>query len=598
MTRAKRDGAERSGGSTARRASGARGTPRAWLFQAAERLLPAALRHEDMVVRNRVRFMVGLQVLLALIAASMLIGRWNEGLVAFRVFAGILLVMSAGLLFANRAGLSLGRTSTSTVALYFGASVGLTIASGGESIPAVMTSSLVPVAAYGILGRRPAALWTFAVIAGIGVTAIYAGTTDEYLYGSDMLAWEAWRYPSMVLMVGFVLLTVLGVDWLLERSAAEARALQEQLGGQVERYRDLVENVGDCMMEYDARFRCLYASPNWEELMGRAPETLLGHGYLDCLHPEDLPDIDRRSAALSAEPGTTRKYKSRVRHVRGHWIEGEVSARTFTDRNGELHMVTIFRDLSEVYRAQRAIRHNDRLATTGTLAAGIAHQINNPIGAIRNASEYALLAARDGDLESIDDVLRSNIEQSARCGEIVRSLLQFASRDQGEKRTQDLRSVVERACRLMGSTAGERGTRVHSEVPEKALSVDISDVQIEQVIVNLVQNAIHARPASNRVEVVVTSAAGEAVVEVRDDGCGISEQDLDQVFDPFFTTRLEEGGHGLGLSVALGIVREHGGHLEVESRLEEGTCVRLRLPLARDLEGAAPPIARRSAGRA
>jgi len=523
--------------------------------------------------------MVGVQLILASIGLAMLIGRSSEGVAAVTTIAWALLLVSGALLAGYRAGLPRRYIAFATTGTYFAGSVGLSIASGGESVPAAMASSLVPVAAYGIHGRRGTILWTGAVLAGVALMALYAQTTDEFLYRGDMLAWSTWRYPTMLLMVGLMLVTVLGVDWLLERSAGEASELQAQLRRQAERYRDLVENVGDCMMEYDSGFRCIYASPNWAELLGRTPESLLGRGYQDCLHPDDFPDLDRRNETLITDPGTTLKYKSRVRHVRGHWIEGEVSARSFHDRDGDLHTVTIFRDLSEVYRAQLALRHNDRLATTGTLAAGIAHQINNPIGAIRNASEFALLTADEGDLEQIRAVLESNIEQSARCGEIVRSLLQFASHEHGEKQKRDVREVVERACDFTGSFGGERRTRVVVEVGEDGLPAEISEIQIEQVVVNLVQNAIDAMPASNRVDVRARRAGDEAIVEVRDDGCGISDRDLEQIFDPFFTTRLERGGSGLGLSVALGIAREHGGTLEVESRLGEGTCVRLRLPL-------------------
>lgn len=545
-------------------------------------LIPPDLRTIDgpESTRNQSRFMVGTLLLTVFIATALMIGRSGQGLAALENYAWAIGVTAAVLLAAFRAGARPTLVANATLGLFYGGSTGLVIASGGKAFGAVMAASLVPVVAYGVRGRRAAILWTGAVFAGILMTAIYAQTTSEFLYDGRLLAWNGWRFPSMGLMVGFVLLSVLGVDWMRERSAGEARELQAQLRSQAERYRDLVENVGDCMMEYDERLRCVYASPNWQELMGRAPQTLLGRGYLDCLHPDDFGDIDGQTDRLRAKPGTTIKYRSRVRHVDGHWIEGEVSARTFYDRNGELRMVTIFRDLGELYRAQLALRHNDRLATAGTLAAGIAHQINNPIGAIRNASEYGLLAARDGDMAELEGVLETNVELAARCGEIVRSLLRFASHEHREKRAQDLRPVIERACDFTESFAGKRGTKVDVATGDAPLTVEVSAIEIEQVIVNLVQNAVEAEPRSGRVEVLARRDAHEVVVDVRDDGRGIAPADLQQIFDPFFTTRLEAGGTGLGLSVALGIAREHDGTLEVESESAQGTRVRLRLPVA------------------
>ncbi|MFK7898522.1 MAG: sensor histidine kinase [Myxococcota bacterium] len=550
-----------------------------WFDSFFDGLFAPSFRAADVSDRNRARFMVVTLLLSASIAVSVLLGRWNQGVPAVMVYAGSIFVAATGLLFAFRAGAPLGIISNGAIGLVYFWSVGLVIASGGESAPAVMMSSLVPLVAYGVRGRRAAIHWTGAVLVGIAVTALYAQTTDTYLYRGDMLAWTTWRFPSMALMVGFMLLAALGVEWNFERSVEETDALQKQIRIQAERYRDLVENVGDCMMEYDARHRCIYASPNWEELMGRAPGTLLGRGYLDCLHADDFEGINEQSEALLLEPGRTVKYRSRVQHVRGHWIEGEVSARSFYTSEGEIHIVTIFRDLRELYQAQLALRHKDRLATAGTLAAGVAHQINNPIGGIRMASELALLTADEGDTELVKKVLKTNIEQAARCGEIVRSLLQFAAREHRDKKNQDLRGVIERSCEFARGFGGEHGVYVEIIGGEFPLPVEISEVEIEQVIVNLLRNAIESRPRSKRVEIKARCEDGKAVVEVRDDGCGMPEENLEQVFDPFFTTRLAEGGNGLGLSVALGIAREHGGTLEVESEEGVGSCVRLRLPI-------------------
>ena len=112
-------------------------------------------------------------------------------------------------------------------------------------------------------------------------------------------------------------------------------------------------------------------------------------------------------------------------------------------------------------------------------------------------------------------------------------------------------------------------------------------IEIEQVLVNLTRNSIESRPVSQRVEIVVSRIGDVARVEVRDDGCGIAESDRAQVVDPFFTTRMNEGGSGLGLSVVHGIVRDHGGVIELESAEGKGTCGRMELPLVDEvLDGA------------
>ncbi len=552
----------------------------AWGFgEWIDRFLPRSVRHSEPLARSRARVLVCLMLIVFGITVVMVVGKTIQGAPAVAGLGWIFLAMATALLVGLRAGIPIEHCATATMGLIYAASVGLTFFSGGEAVPAVMLTSLIPLIAYGIRGRTATIRWGTAALVGVGATALYAASTDAFPYHGVMLAWEQWRFISFACMVLFVLFAALGLDWIVERARAETDQVYEQMQRQGARYRDLVENVGDAMMEYDAESRCIYASQNWFELLGRKPEELLGYGYVEVANFDDVEELSRVKDELVAHPGRTSKFSTRIRHAAGHWVHGEASARAFYDDKGQLHIVTIFRDLSELYRAQLAMRHSDRLASAGTLAAGIAHQINNPIGSIRTASEYALRCAQDGDLSEIEDVLRSNIDQSARCGEIVRSLLQFAAREHPEKAVGDLRDVVERAFSLAQSYGHERGVELSLALSDDPLLVRMSPIEIEQVLVNLFRNAIESVPESRRVEVLVERLGEAAVVEVRDDGRGISEGDLPQVFDPFFTTRLEDGGSGLGLSVALGIARDHEGTLDIETTEGEGTCVSVTLPL-------------------
>ena len=266
---------------------------------------------------------------------------------------------------------------------------------------------------------------------------------------------------------------------------------------------------------------------------------------------------------------------------------GQVTARSFKTQLGKTHCVTIFRDVSELRRAELTVRHAERLSSAGTLAAGVAHQINNPVGSIRLASELALRCAKEGDWRTVETLLEENVDQATRCCEIIKSLLQFAAHESTIKVTQDLVEIIERARHFTISYARERGIEIDIVGDRGPLWVNVCAIEIEQVLVNLTRNAIESRPVSQRVEIVVSRIGDVARVEVRDDGCGIAESDRAQVFDPFFTTRMNEGGSGLGLSVVHGIVRDHGGVIELESAEGKGTCGRMELPLVdEDLDGA------------
>ena len=130
------------------------------------------------------------------------------------------------------------------------------------------------------------------------------------------------------------------------------------------------------------------------------------------------------------------------------------------------------------------------------------------------------------------------------------------------------------------SRMGERSIQIDVSGEAGPLWVDVNAIEIEQVLVNLIRNAIEAKPVSRSVQIEVSNPGKFARIEVRDDGCGISDADRERVFDPFFTTRIHEGGSGLGLSLAMGIVREHEGTMSLDSDLGKGTLVRVEVPLA------------------
>ncbi len=271
--------------------------------------------------------------------------------------------------------------------------------------------------------------------------------------------------------------------------------------------------------------------------------------------------LDLEAARQRAEEEHAARIAAELR-FRDH-LEEQVAART-----------------RELDLSRQQLRNSERLASVGTLAAGIAHQINNPIGTILISADYALQRQVEEGAEDVGrEVLEEVVQQARRCGRIVHSILQFSRDEPTEKWPENLNDVVRRSCELSRGYAEERRARVDLEVDRDELRVRLSPIEIEQVVVNLVRNAIESRPegASVRVE---TSAEGEhAVLRISDDGGGIEPELLQRIFDPFFTTRLAHGGSGLGLSVAHGIVTDHGGRMHVDSVVGEGSVVRVELPL-------------------
>lgn len=223
----------------------------------------------------------------------------------------------------------------------------------------------------------------------------------------------------------------------------------------------------------------------------------------------------------------------------------------------------------ELRASLQRLREQQRMAVVGTLAAGIAHQINNPVGSILTSADFALLTADEEDGgEVARDALEDIRSQAIRCGKIVRSVLQFARAEPTDKWSGELTTILRTAVDVCSRSARERSATIEQSLSESVgrTTVRMNPIELEQVFVNLIQNAIETRPSGARVRITArTTPQNEVEVVVEDDGPGVSDRDAGQVFDPFYTTRLREGGTGLGLSVAQGIVADHDGRMWLES---------------------------------
>lgn len=241
-----------------------------------------------------------------------------------------------------------------------------------------------------------------------------------------------------------------------------------------------------------------------------------------------------------------------------------------------------FAERGEQLKASQAqLRETERLAAVGTLAAGIAHQINNPIGGIVAASEFALMSEGDEDSPKIHhEALETARDEAKRCGRIVKSVLKFARDEPTPKWVEDLNPIVRRASELARSYVEERGGLLTIETTQDALPAMVSPIDIEQVVLNLVRNAAESRTTGVEVRVRTLRSNDNAEISITDNGRGILEEERAQLFDPFYTTRLDEGGTGLGLSVVHGVVGDHAGKLEIESMSIGGSKFRVMLPIA------------------
>ncbi|HXJ19636.1 MAG TPA: ATP-binding protein [Polyangia bacterium] len=262
-------------------------------------------------------------------------------------------------------------------------------------------------------------------------------------------------------------------------------------------------------------------------------------------------------------------------------LEREVRRRTevLEQRNRELHEA-----LEKLRRAQDDLVRSEKLASMGRLVAGIAHEINNPVNAVINTLEPLEEAIRAGTAADAEEMLRVVRRGAARTKAIVQALHNYSRGDEQRPRELSLARSVDDTVDLLRHHL--RDVKIQKDI-DPELKITGFPGQIDQVFMNLITNAAQALAGRSAATIQIAAARRDANVEiaVTDNGPGIPPDVLPRIFDPFFTTKDVGEGSGLGLSIVHGIVDRHGGHIEVESRVGEGTTFRITLPLRSTLAG-------------
>ena len=231
----------------------------------------------------------------------------------------------------------------------------------------------------------------------------------------------------------------------------------------------------------------------------------------------------------------------------------------------------------ELRRSETALERANRLSSIGTLAAGIAHEIRNPLTAVKTFLD--LLPQRLDDREFVTGFRDLSLSELRRVTDLINDLLAFGKSTSAERRPVDLGSTIDQVLRLLDSTARKRQVELDLQVAPALGAAWADPDQVKQIVLNLVLNALEASPPKSIVSVnVVAGSAGRVAMEVHDRGPGIPGDHLESIFDPFFTTK--EQGTGLGLSLVHQMVVEHGGDISVDSVVGRGTTFRVELPMA------------------
>ena len=375
------------------------------------------------------------------------------------------------------------------------------------------------------------------------------------------------------------------------------RASVDRLRASEERHRQLLDLLPEPVIVH-RDFTIEYANRAAVEAVatGRR-EDLVGRTLWDFVSPGSAGLVRARAEALGGGENVPRA-ELRLRRGDGREIDVEVMEAAHRDERG-LAIQAVLRDVTARHERQGQLQIASRLAALGTLAAGIAHEVNNPLAGIMASQALAVevlgelqakaargeLVDQPGaarELADVEEALNDGLGASIRIARLVRQLTALGS--------PDPRRTLVRLADVVDDTVGWLAASVHSRAhvgvePGNAPDVRASRVQLGQVMVSLVANAASSIPEGRRGTVTIRTgkgAGGTAILEVEDDGEGIAPDVMARMFDPFFTTRAVGEGMGLGLSVSHAIVAAHGGTLTATSAVGQGSIFRVELPAVAD----------------
>jgi len=387
--------------------------------------------------------------------------------------------------------------------------------------------------------------------------------------------------PLVGLLFLFIFLAVL---FQQQRS----QALTERVGLQEEYIESILQNSVDAIIFSDPEHRVQIWNRGAEEVFGYTAAEMIGQTFHRLLPPE--VDADEELRKLKEEVERVGAIRNRIAQritKDGRRIQVSLSRSLVRDREGHvIGSTAVVRDITEQLEVDQRIYHAEKLASIGVLAAGVAHEMNNPLGVILGFTDL-LLERFPEDSEEYRD-LKTIEENANHAKRIVDNLLGFARRSEGRETYLDVGQSIRRVHGIVRDVLLNKRVNFDIEVPEDLPAVRGDSREFQQVILNLINNALAAMgPEGGTLKVRARRRNGEVEVEVSDTGSGIPDRIKQRIFDPFFTTKSVGEGTGLGLSLCYGIVKKFGGRIEFTSvsredhpEAESGTTFTVTLPVA------------------
>lgn len=352
----------------------------------------------------------------------------------------------------------------------------------------------------------------------------------------------------------------------------ERRKIEEALLQSEAKYRLIAENTSDLIWVLDTSGVIMYASPSCKSTLGQSSEALEGSSICDLVYAEDRSYFQTQFSQMVI---TKSPRRVELRHLRvdGKWVFLEATGVPVLEHEGNVeHIVAVARDITEHKKAEEVLRKADRLAVVGELAAGVAHEIRNPLTSIKG---FIQLMYQGKGKASHFDIVASEMQ---RLEHIIDELLTLANPQPVQLKLHNIHNIVRDVSTLLETQALMYNVEIQQTIASNLPLLLCNDVQLKQVLINILKNAIESMPHGGKIDVhLQNQTPHDILIRIIDQGCGIPEDRLRRIGEPFYSNK--EKGVGLGLLTSSKIIKEHNGTFQITSEVGVGTTVDVILPV-------------------
>jgi PAS domain S-box-containing protein len=374
----------------------------------------------------------------------------------------------------------------------------------------------------------------------------------------------------------------------IARDITERKRTQELVLQSERQFRLIAENVADMIAVLDLKCRRIYNSPSYRSILGD-PESLKGTDGYQEIHPDDRERV-KRVFEETVKTGVGQRIEYRLMRKDGSERTIDSKGGVIRDRDGMIsQVIVVSRDVTEEKRLTAQLLRSQRMESIGTLAGGIAHDLNNVLAPIMMAIEILRSKMPDPAGQRIVNTIETSAKRGA---DIVRQVLAFGRGVNSDRIPVQLRHVVDEVVNIAGETF-PKSIEIRTNIPRDLWTVSADPTQMHQVLLNLLVNARDAMPGGGTLEISAKNVILDenysrmqlearpgtyVCIVVNDTGTGIPSDIREKIFEPFFTTKEIGKGTGLGLSTTLAIVKSHEGFISLESDVGKGTTFRIYIP--------------------